>query len=117
MATTKAMTPALLERIAEQFRALGEPSRLKLMQLLFAGECTVGELVAASGLSLANVSKHLGMLHQTGWVTRRKSGTAVVYSLGDPRAAALCDLMCTRVRERAEAEAELTAAPAARRKR
>jgi DNA-binding transcriptional ArsR family regulator len=103
------MTAAMLERVAEQFRALGEPSRLKLMNLLFAGESTVGELVTASGLSLANVSKHLGQLHQTGWVTRRKEGVAVVYALADERTFVLCDMMCTRVREIASAEARFAA--------
>jgi DNA-binding transcriptional ArsR family regulator len=102
------MTQAMLERVAEQFRALGEPSRLALMNLLFDGEHTVGELVAASGLSLANVSKHLGNLHQVGWVTRRKEGLKVVYALADERTFGLCELMCERVRELAAAEAALT---------
>ena len=105
MTNHEPMTAAMLERVAEQFRALGEPSRLKLMNLLFAGEQTVGELVTASGLSLANVSKHLGLLHQSGWVTRRKDGVAVVYALADERTFVLCDMMCTRVREIAAAEA------------
>lgn len=105
MARHEAMTQAMLERVAEQFRALGEPSRLTLMNLLFDGEHTVGELVAASGLSLANVSKHLGNLHQIGWVTRRKDGLNVVYALADERTFALCELMCARVRELAAAAA------------
>jgi len=102
------MTPAMLERVAEQFRALGEPSRLSLMNLLFDGEHTVGELVTASGLSLANVSKHLGTLYQVGWVTRRKEGLNVLYSLADERTFGLCELMCDRVRELATAEAAAT---------
>ncbi len=109
------MTPAMLERVAEQFRALSEPSRLALMSELFAGERNVSELVAATGLSLANVSKHLGVLHQAGWVSRRKDGLHVVYALADERTMGLCELMCARVRERAEAEAALTAAPTRRR--
>ena len=118
MPSHETMTPAMLERVAEQFRALGEPSRLRLMNLLFAGERTVGDLVTESGLSLANVSKHLGLLHQSGWVTRRKSGLNVVYALSDDRAFGLCDLMCARVRERAAAEARFaTAAPPRRRAR
>ncbi len=110
------MTPAdgplpepLVARVAVQFKALAEPLRLRLMSRLFAGEASVGALAGAVGSSLANVSKHLGMLHQAGWIERRKVGIEVRYALVDPRAAALCDLMCTRVRERAVAEAELTA--------
>ncbi len=106
----------MLERVAEQFRALGEPSRLRLMNLLFDGEQTVGELVTASGLSLANVSKHLGLLHQVGWVTRKKDGVRVVYALADERTFGLCELMCNRVRELAAAVAEL-AQPAKKRRR
>ncbi len=106
----------MLERVAEQFRALGEPSRLRLMNLLFDGEQTVGELVEASGLSLANVSKHLGLLHQVGWVTRKKDGVRVVYALADERTFGLCELMCNRVRELAAAVAEL-AQPAKKRRR
>ncbi len=108
MARHEAMTPAMLERVAEQFRALGEPSRLQLMNLMFDGEHTVGGLVAASGLSLANVSKHLGILHQIGWVTRRKDGLNVVYALADDRTFGLCEMMCDRVRELASTEAALT---------
>jgi DNA-binding transcriptional ArsR family regulator len=110
------MSDAMLERVAEQFRALGEPSRLRLMNLLFDGEQTVGELVTASGLSLANVSKHLGLLHQVGWVTRKKDGVRVVYALADERTFGLCELMCNRVRELAAAVAEL-AQPAKKRRR
>jgi DNA-binding transcriptional ArsR family regulator len=101
------MPAPLLARVAEQFRALAEPSRLRLMNLLFDGERTVGQLVTESGLSLANVSKHLGLLHRTGWVRRRKDGLNVVYELADERTFALCELMCARVRERAAAEVEL----------
>ncbi|MBL8732967.1 MAG: winged helix-turn-helix transcriptional regulator [Planctomycetes bacterium] len=111
------MTPAMRVRVAAQFKALGEPSRLSLMNLLFAGERTVGDLVAASGLSLANVSKHLGLLHRTGWVTRRKQGLTVVYGLADDRTFGLCELMCARVRAMADAEAAATAPAKARPRR
>ncbi len=109
--------PAMLERVAQQFRALAEPSRLRLMNLLFAGERSVGELVERSGLSLANASKHLGLLHRAGWISRRKEGQTVVYSLADDRAQHLCELMCGRVRALAAAEAAFVAsAPRAKRR-
>lgn len=105
VAPHETMSPPVLERVAEQFRALSEPSRLRLMNLLFGGERSVGDLVDASGLSLANVSKHLSVLHQAGWVSRRKDGLRVVYTLADDRVLSLCELMCTRVRELAEQHA------------
>lgn len=110
------MSPAMLERVATQFRALAEPSRLALMNCLFDGERTVGELVTASGLSLANVSKHLGVLHRAGWVSRQKDGLSVRYALADDRTFGLCELMCDRVRELAAAEAAATS-PTRRRAR
>lgn len=105
------MPATMLERVAKQFRALAEPSRLALMNCLFGGEHTVGELAAATALSLANVSKHLGVLHRAGWVERQKHGLSVRYSLADDRAHGLCELMCERVRNIAAAEAALTAMP------
>lgn len=106
------LSPAMLARVADQFRALAEPSRLCLLNVLFERERTVGDLVAATGLSLANVSKHLGVLHRAGWVERAKRGTEVWYSLADQRTLALCELMCNRVRERAAAESAVAAPPA-----
>lgn len=95
------MTPALLDRVAEQFKALAEPIRLALLSTLFDGERSVGELVAATGGSQANVSKQLAILHRAGWVQRSRRGQSVFYALADERTFALCELMCARVRERA----------------
>ena len=99
------MPEVMVERVAELFRALSEPSRLRLMESLFGGEHSVGELVEATGLTQANVSKHLGLLHQAGWVTREKRGLQVVYALADDRAAQLCELMCNRVQQQLAAAA------------
>lgn len=101
----KPLSDAMLERVAGQFRALSEPSRLRLMSLLFDAERSVGELAEASGLGLANVSKHLAVLHAAGFVRRRKEGVRALYGLADERTRALCDLMCRRVEEQARAEA------------
>jgi DNA-binding transcriptional ArsR family regulator len=111
------MSDALLVRVAEQFRALGEPSRLRLMNLLFDGEQTVGDLVDRSQLSLANVSKQLGLLHRAGWVTRRKDGLNVRYALADARTVELCALMCSRVRRRANEQVAAMAGGAVRGRR
>lgn len=105
MKSKQQMPEAMLERVAELFHALSEPSRLRLMQALFGGEHSVGELVEASGLTQANVSKHLAVLHQAGWVRREKRGLQVVYSLADDRAAELCDIMCSRVQQQLAAAA------------
>lgn len=95
------LTPELTEIVAERFRALGEPVRLQLMQVLRDGEQTVGELVEVTGLGTANVSKHLQLLHAAGFVTRRKEGLFVHYGLAGSDVLRLCDIMCGRL----EAEA------------
>ena len=110
MSPKPALTPVLLQRISALFKALAEPSRLSLMSRLFDAERSVGELAAASGLSFANVSKHLAVLHRHGFVARRKEGVTVHYSLADERVRQLCDLMCASVIERAREETALAVA-------
>lgn len=95
------LTPELTELVAERFRALGEPVRLQLMQLLREGEQAVGELVEATGLGAANVSKHLQVLHAAGFVRRRKEGLFVYYELAGSDVLRLCDIMCGRLKAEA----------------
>ena len=91
------MTPELLVLVAERFKALAEPARLQILNSLRRGEVTVGDLVDATELGQANVSKHLQMLHALGFVNRRKEGLFVYYSLADKSVFQLCDLMCARL--------------------
>lgn len=83
--------------VAEGFRILAEPARLEILSHLRAGERSVGELVVATGLGQANVSKHLQVLHSSGFVGRRKKGLYVYYSLADLRVFELCDIMCVQL--------------------
>lgn len=103
------MSPALLAAVADRFKALGEPVRLSLLQALRKKEMSVGELVAATGLGQANVSKHLQQLLNCGYVTRRKEGTFVFYRLADDEVFALCDLMCGRIEGEAKQRRERVA--------
>ena len=50
---SRPMTPALIDEVAERFKALGEPTRLQLLMALREGERTVTELVEATGLGQA----------------------------------------------------------------
>lgn len=96
------LTPEKIELIAERFRALAEPARLHILNALRSGELTVGELVVATGFGMANVSKHLQLLHSASFVTRRKEGLHVYYGLAGEDVFRLCELMCGQL----EAEAE-----------
>lgn len=91
------LTPDMITLVAERFRALGEPARLQLMDELRGRERTVGDLVTITGLTTANVSKHLQLLHAAGFVTRRKEGLYVYYSLAGEDVIQLCDVMCGRI--------------------
>lgn len=91
------LSEALIPLVADRFKALGEPARLQILSELRGGERTVGELVEETGLGQANVSKHLQVLHQGGFVTRRKEGLFVRYRLADRDVFRLCDLMCGRL--------------------
>lgn len=91
------MTPALFERIAEHFKALSDPNRLQILQTLRRGSLPVNDIVSQTGLGQANVSKHLRMLHELGFVTRHKAGLHVFYALTGDDVARLCEIMCGRL--------------------
>ena len=93
----KRLTPEMITLVARRFAALAEPARLHIMQALRGGERTVGDLVEVTGLVTANVSKHLQLLHGTGFVTRRKEGLYVYYGLAGEDVFTLCDIMCGRL--------------------
>jgi DNA-binding transcriptional ArsR family regulator len=92
----------LIELVAQRFRVLGEPMRIKLLDLLRERDATVGELQDALGGSQQNVSKHLGILHAAGMVSRTKDGTQVRYSISDPSVFGLCEQVCGGVRRQLE---------------
>src|SRR5262245_20662636 len=88
----------LIELVAQRFRVLGEPMRIKLLERLRESEATVGELQEAVGASQQNVSKHLGILHAAVTVSRTKQGTHTRYAISDPSVFELCDLVCGGIR-------------------
>jgi DNA-binding transcriptional ArsR family regulator len=100
----------MIELVAQRFRVLGEPMRIKLLDRLREGEATVGELQEALGASQQNVSKHLGILHAAGMVARTKDGNHSRYSISDPSVFELCDQVCGGVRRQLQ-ELESILAP------
>lgn len=91
---SKLLNNKTLELVAERFRVLGDPVRLSLVQALQEGEKSVADLVALTGASQANVSKHLQLLLRAGVVERRREGLYVYYSVRDSRVFELCDVVC-----------------------
>lgn len=100
------MSDELMALVAERFQALGEPTRLRILDTLRRGEHPVSGIAEATGLGNANVSKHLRLLHRVGFVARRKEGIHVHYRLADDHVFELCDLMCGKVEREARRRAE-----------
>jgi DNA-binding transcriptional ArsR family regulator len=83
--------------VAAYFGVLSEPTRLKIMHSLCLGEKTVTQIIAETGATQTNVSRHLGLMHRHGVVARRKNGTQVIYSVADQTMVELCRSVCTRI--------------------
>jgi DNA-binding transcriptional ArsR family regulator len=84
----------LAELIARRFRAIGEPVRIRMLDLLRDGELSVNELAEQLGSGQQNVSKHLALLADAGILTRRKQGNRVYYRIADEGVFALCEQVC-----------------------
>jgi len=95
--TLRELKPDELERIAARFKTLGEPMRLKILQAVCKQPRTVNGIVAATGSTQANVSKHLALLAAAGILTRKKDGQCVYYGMKDKLAVQLCELVRTQM--------------------
>jgi DNA-binding transcriptional ArsR family regulator len=91
----------LVELIADRFRILGEPTRIKLLQRLREGEASVLELTELIGTTQQNVSKHLAVLTGAGLLARRRQGTYSYYRIIDESVFALCEVVCGSLQEQA----------------
>ena len=94
-ANHSALSPEQLARVASVFKALGEPTRLRILQSICDSPRHVGEIVELTGATQANVSKHLSLLLQAGVLQRRKDGQRVFYGMRNGLAPRLCELVCS----------------------
>lgn len=100
------LTVSALEMIANRFKALSEVSRLKVIIALEDGEKNVTTLIELTGLTQANLSRHLQTLVETGILSRRKEGLSVFYRIADPSIFKLCDQVCGGIAKHMEAQAK-----------
>ena len=70
---------------AKFFRGLGDATRVRVLQLLLERERAVSELVEETGVLQGRLSSHLACLRWCGFVTSRREGRQVFYSLADSR--------------------------------
>lgn len=93
----KILSTNQLAVVSRLFAVLSEASRLALLQALHAEPLTVNELVTATGLKQANVSKQLAILHDHRLVKREREGTSIRYEIADPMVFSLCNLVCGKM--------------------
>jgi len=93
----QALSAGELEQIAGRFKMLGEPTRLKILQSVCQRPRTVNDIVAATGSTQANVSKHLALLAAAGILKREKDGQCVYYGIKDTLAMKMCELVRAQI--------------------
>ena len=98
------LTNKMMEVIAARFRALGDPLRLRILQVLESGETAVNDIVDALGATQSNVSRHLQTLYDAGLVGRRREGSNVLYFISDPAVLKICAIVCQRAEQDARAQ-------------
>lgn len=84
------------EQAGYYFALLSEPTRLKILTVLCAGERAVGAVVSALDASQANVSRQLNTLYRSNILARRKEGTQVYYRIRDRHTIELCRGICRK---------------------
>lgn len=77
----RARKESLFAEFAAVGKALGNPTRLELLDLLSQGPHSVDELAAAASVGLSTCSAHLQSLREAGLVTTRRAGKRIFYSL------------------------------------
>lgn len=117
MALSRPLSDRARELVAARFRALGEPTRLKILERLFRSPASVGEILDSVGGTQANVSKHLAVLRSGRLVGHTKAGNRTVYRITDPALEQICAIVCDAVTRDARAEAKaVSPAPPSRRR-
>jgi DNA-binding transcriptional ArsR family regulator len=77
--------PLEVDIVAKYFRGFGDPTRLRILELLAEGERSVGDLVELIGAPQPSVSNHLACLRWCGFVESRREYRTVYYRVADPR--------------------------------
>jgi DNA-binding transcriptional ArsR family regulator len=92
-----------VEVVAKFFRALADPTRLRLLEFLLEEEHTVSDCVSIAGLSQGRVSSHLSCLSDCGYLHVRRDGRFAYYRVADPRVAELVRLAHSLASDNADA--------------
>jgi DNA-binding transcriptional ArsR family regulator len=101
------MTPGERQRLsmkAEIFKAMGQPTRLRILELIEAKEMQSGIIAVQVGTEAPNISKHLSTLRDQGLIVERKEGARVFYRGAIPQLTEFIWCVEKAVQERMAAE-------------
>ena len=93
--------------VARYFGLLSEPTRLKILHTICREERSVTAIVAATGATQTNVSRHLALIREAGVVSRRREGSTVYYRVNDPEFVEICRDVCVQIAGRIDARQPL----------
>jgi DNA-binding transcriptional ArsR family regulator len=83
------VVPATAGRLAQVFRALADPTRVRIVSALAEAELCVGDLAAVLGMSISAISHQLRLLRELRVVRKRRDGKHIYYALDDEHVGAL----------------------------
>jgi DNA-binding transcriptional ArsR family regulator len=101
------MEERVLELKAEILKALAQPTRLKILELLRHGERCICEIVPAINGEQSNISRHISLMQRNHLVTTRKDGVKVMVSVKDPEIFKILDRVSAILRHQMNEQREL----------
>lgn len=87
-----------MERVTQTFKALGDPTRMRILTYLFNDEHSVGDISETLGLKQSTVSHQLKTLKNLRLVKSRREGTTIYYSHDDAHVMTMLDQMISHVK-------------------
>ncbi|MFB3785959.1 MAG: ArsR/SmtB family transcription factor [bacterium] len=96
------MNEEMYRLMAMRFKAMAEPARLMILQLLKEHELTVGEIAELTGMKHGTASANLVALAKAGLVTCRREGTKMYYRVSSEMVLKICDIACACIRQEIE---------------
>jgi ArsR family transcriptional regulator len=101
------MEERVLELKVEILKALAQPTRLKILQLLRNGEKCICEIVPAINGEQSNISRHISLMQKSNLVTTRKDGVKVMVKVKDPRVFEILDSISIMLRNQMSERSKL----------
>jgi DNA-binding transcriptional ArsR family regulator len=90
----------VFETVSRYFSLLSEPMRVRILHVICQEERTVSQIVAETGATQTNVSRHLNTMYRAGVLTRRKEGNFIYYGVADRTLTEICRNVCVHIATR-----------------